>query len=66
MFSLSYFQSHLMLAIHREFLLHGHHGVKPSGDLSKKSKQNRNKRILFKLNQFTGKYVYKQASKNGV
>ena len=48
--------------LHREFLLHGHQGLKPSGDTSKKNEQKRNKRILFKLNQFTGKYVYnKQA-----
>jgi len=49
--------------IHREFLLHGHHGLRPSGDTSKKNKQKQNKRVLFKLNQFTGKYVHKQAFK---
>ena len=49
--------------IHREFLMHGHHGKLPSGETSKKNDQRRNKRVLFKLNQFTGKYVHKHASK---
>ena len=48
--------------IHKEFLMHGHHGLKPSGETSKKNDQRRNKRVLFKLNQFTGKYVHKHAS----
>jgi hypothetical protein len=49
--------------LHREFLMHGHHGNLPSGETSKKNDQRRNKRVLFKLNQFTGKYVHKHASK---
>ena len=49
--------------IHSEFLLHGHQGVAPSSETSKKNDARRNKRVLFKLNQFTGKYVHKLASK---
>ena len=45
--------------IHSEFLLHGHQGVAPSSETSKKNDARRNKRVLFKLNQFTGKYVHK-------
>jgi hypothetical protein len=43
--------------------MHGHHGLRTSGETSKKNDQRRNKRVLFQLNQFTGKYVYKHASK---
>ena len=49
--------------IHTEFLMHGHHGQPPSGETSKKNDAMRNKRVLFKLNQFTGKHVCRHASK---
>ncbi len=50
--------------IHKEFLMQRcHHGKRLSGEKSKKNSQRGNKRVLFKLNQFTGKYVHKLASK---
>jgi len=50
--------------IHKEFLMQRcHHGKRLSGEKSKKNNQRGNKRVLFKLNQFTGKYVHKLASK---